>query len=78
MSEGQNWIKFEKSLKKLSYKKRVAIEQYIGAIGSPSLTKPIPSSKSILPKLWENYADILIQNAGLNYKILMKNFMEIR
>lgn len=57
MSEGQNWIKFEKSLKKLSYKKRVAIEQYIGAIGSPSLTKPIPSSKSILPKLWENYAD---------------------
>lgn len=57
MSEEQNWIKFEKNLMKLSYRKRLSIEQYIGDIGSTSLTEPIPSSEPILQKLWKDYAD---------------------
>lgn len=64
MSEEQNWIKFERSLMKLSYKKRLSIEQYIGDIGSPSLTKPIPSSEPILQKLWKDYADTYTERWG--------------
>lgn len=57
MREEENWIKIEKILMQLPYKKKLLIEKCIGEIANPSICKPISNSKSILEKLWDDYAE---------------------